>query len=270
MLIGLVLLLSVLSAEAAHGGEVQVRHGRAELISNRSGDVAGREILLGVHFILENGWHIYWKNPGDSGQPPSFTWTLPAGSTAGEIQWPRPERLQSSTAIADYGYRNEVLLMVPVHLSALPAMNSGQQIGVDAKWLICREVCLPDHAHLTLPPAGAARNSSRTTLLFAKAKTLLPRAWPKQWEISAESLKEDFVLTIVAGKSISHAEFFPADPGQIENAAKQKIEPAPAGAKLFLKKSDLLLKPISRLRGVLALGGARAYEVDAQVRTPSR
>lgn len=160
--------------------------------------------------------------------------------------------------------------MVPLYLPIQQATTSEQQIAVEAKWLICREVCLPDHAHLTLSLARSARGNPHTAQLFATAKRLLPRPWPKQWKVSAESLKDDFVLTVLTGTSITHAEFFPVDAGQIENAATQKFEPTPAGGKLLLMKSDLLLKPISRLRGVLVIGVARAYEVDAQVLTPSR
>ena len=50
----------------------------------------------------------------------------------------------------------------------------------------------------------------------------------------------------------------------IENAAKQRITPAKTGARLFLKKSDLLLKPIQELRGVLVIG-SNAYQLRAPV-----
>src|SRR6478609_5887049 len=76
-----------------------VHHAHVELLSRQAAITPGSDLQLGIHFILEPGWHIYWINPGDSGQPPSFQWQLPSGFTAGEIQWPRPERMQSSAEL---------------------------------------------------------------------------------------------------------------------------------------------------------------------------
>lgn len=217
---------------------------------------------MGVHFTLEKSWHIYWINPGDSGQPPTLHWALPAGATAGEIQWPRPERLQTSPTIADYGYKDDVVLLVPVRF---PQKDLKADIALDAKWLICREVCLPDHAHLTVTPAAASAGpQARTIQLFARTRALFPRAWPPAWKANVESRKDDFVLTITSGRPLTHAEFFPLDPGQIDNAAKQRLTTSSTGAKLVLKKSDLLLKPVSELRGVLIVNN-RAYQMRAPV-----
>src|SRR5215470_10719343 len=144
-LVGPLVLLGAASAHAA--GPVQAKHAQVELIAQQS---AGR--LLGVHFIMEKGWHIYWVNPGDSGQPPVFKWQLPLGLVAGEIQWPRPERMQSSPQLADYGYHDDVVLLVPLRVlpSWNPRASMSATILLDARWLICREVCLPDQAHFEL------------------------------------------------------------------------------------------------------------------------
>ena len=243
---------------------VQAKHANLELLSTQT-RVGSEELLLGVHFTLEKGWHIYWINPGDSGQPPSFNWILPAGAAAGEIQWPRPFRMQNSPTIADYGYHDEVLLMVPVHWSALPQAGSKSEIALDAKWLICREVCLADHTRLTLTlPISSGNKTNRASRLFAQAKALLPRPWPRQWKATAESRKDDFLLTLTTRKPLVNVEFFPLDPGLIDNAAKQRAEKTSTGAKLVLKKSDMLLKPVSELRGVLVIAG-HAYQLRAPV-----
>lgn len=243
--------------------QVQAKHARVELIADPQ---TTGSILAGVYFQLEPGWHIYWTNPGDSGQPPSFRWILPAGATAGEVQWPRPERLQTSPTIVDYGYKHNVLLMVPVRLSGAQQKSSELEIGVEAKWLICREVCMPDHVRLSLPLSAPTKNQ-RTARLFANANSLLPHAWPKQWKATAESRKDDFLLIIVSGHPLTRAEFFPLDSGQIDNAARQPLITTPNGTKLVLQKSDLLLKPVPELRGVLLLGKT-AYQLRAPVLVP--
>jgi thiol:disulfide interchange protein DsbD len=248
-------------------GPVQAKHAQVELIAQQSGSPQLRDQLLGVHFVMEKGWHIYWVNPGDSGQPPVFKWQVPLGLAVGEIQWPRPERMQSSPQLADYGYHDDVMLLVPFRI--LPSFNPSatMTIRLDAHWLICREVCLPDQAQLelSLPQGPGSRPLAETTELFSRAVHLVPKPLPAGWKASAESRKDEFVLSIRARKSISAAQFFPLEPSQVDNAAAQKIEPSARGAQITLKKSDELLKPIAVLRGVLVLPGDEAYRVEAPV-----
>ena len=257
-----VLLLLTYAAAIAQQGSTQ--HAKVELIARQVAVSPGKHLLLGIHFVLEKGWHIYWINPGDSGQPPSFKWQLPSGFSAGEIQWPRPERLQPSKELVDYGYDGEVLLPLTIHVPSAISDRSAE-FGADAKWLICREVCLPDHAHLTLSPAAAsAGNRTRVAQLFTRTKALLPRTWPATWKVNAESRKDDFVLIIITGHPLTQAEFFPLETGLIDNAAKQRLSTTSTGAKLMLQKSDLLLKPVPELRGVLVINH-RAYHLLAPV-----
>jgi hypothetical protein len=93
---------------------------------------------------------------------------------------------------------------------------------------------------------------------------------PAGWKASAESRKDEFVLSIRAGKSLSAAQFFPLEPSQVDNAAAQKIEPSARGARITLRKSDELLKPIAVLRGVLVLPGDEAYRVEAPVESAKK
>jgi DsbC/DsbD-like thiol-disulfide interchange protein len=263
-----VLLFIALFAQMALAQGTREKHATVELLSREASAAPGAEIVVGVHFVLESGWHIYWVNPGDSGQPPVVNWELPAGFTAGEIQWPRPERMQSSPTLADYGYHDNVLLPVKVKVSPAAAAGDKPELAVEAKWLICREICLPDHAQLKLvmPITSSAAMNPSTAHLFSRAEKLLPRPMPKSWKATAKSREEDFLLTIDAGKRLARAEFFPLDPGQIDNAARQKLQPTARGVAMVLKKSDLLLKPIARLRGVLVFADGIAYQLQAPVR----
>ena len=242
-------------------------HARVELLAEQESAKPGSVTQLGVHFVLEPGWHIYWINPGDSGQPPVLKWQLPAGVSAGEIQWPRPERMQPAPQLADFGYHDDVLLPVKLRVPATTKAGESIQVAAEAKWLICREVCLPERAqlHLTVPVAATTKPNAQSALIFAHTAKLLPQPMPHSWKASAKSEKDDFVLSIQSGRRIAKAEFFPLDPGQIDNPAPQKLQPLANGLKITLKKSDLLMKPISVLRGVLALPDGPAYQIEAPV-----
>ena len=241
-------------------------HGKVELIAEENAVVPGREFLVGLRFELEKGWHIYWVNPGDSGQPPRVQWSLPAGFRAGEVEWPTPKRL-GTASVVDYGYENTVLLMVPIEPSANLSPGSTAALRADVGWLVCREICLPERTHLTLSLPVEKQLPKEDPVwrrLFEETKALLPKPLPRGWNASAVAVKDDFVLT-VTGSPEKAATFFPMEPGQIENAAPQKVNSFDKGIRLIVRKSDQLVKPVTALNGVLVLGNGRAFQIAAPV-----
>lgn len=243
---------------------IQARHSRVELLSAQNNVVPGQELLLGLHFSLEKSWHIYWTNPGDSGQPPVLQWQLPPGLVAGAVQWPVPEKLKRSS-LADYGYEDDVVLLAPVHISAGFKDGGKAELGLQAKWLICSDVCIPDHAqlHLSLPvPSSSDQKSSS---LLTESKKRLPQPWPHSWKASAISNKDNFILSVITGKPIQLAEFYPLNPNEIENAAPQPVQASRTGVKITLQKSDQFIKPVQVLKGLLVLSGGKTYAIAAPV-----
>ncbi len=257
MLLPLLLLLATTTDPVPPKVDVQ-------LLADASSIAPNSTTWLGVRFKLEPGWHIYWVNPGDSGQPPRIEWHLPPGFTAGEIAWPYPEKLESPS-LRDYGYKDEVLLLVPLQA---PANASGTvNACATVKYIVCREVCVPGKADVKLTvPVAAAVKPSASSSLFTETRKKTPQALPKGWTASATSDGKSFLLNISGTAPIRSGWFFPLDAEQIENAAPQKITPTAKGAQFTLQKSEHLLKPIARLRGVIYLATDRAYNVDAAVR----
>ncbi len=276
---GVALLLCAASAQAAG---TPIPHGTLELIAEsqwieKRELAAGQKFDVGLRFQLEKGWHIYWVNPGDSGEPPRVEWQLPSGLSAGAIEWPTPRRLENSSSIVDYGYEDAVLLIVPMHADPKLAAEQATQIGADVKLLVCsHDMCIPGKAQLslTLPiESHVSAPYSRYADLFAAARQSFPRSAPATWRFSAADTNDSFVLTAnmghqITGHQITQAIFFPLAESQIENAAPQKLQPTGAGFRLTLRKSDRLLKPIARLKGVLVLSADQAYLIDVPVGKP--
>lgn len=273
------LFLICIARAAAGVGEprgASIPHGTVELVSEQESIQPGHTLVLGLHFRLEEGWHIYWTNPGDSGEPPRAEWHLPPGFRAGAIEWPAPSRLPVATLV-DYGYPGEVLLLVPVQTASDLAPGGDVNLAAEVKAIICRDVCVPAKAHLNLSlpvRADRPRESKETMAMFRAAKQALPRPAPANWRPSAQDLGDRFELRVNAGHSVSEAWFAPLEPLQIENAAPQKSVSTAGGIRLILKKSDQLSKPISRLRGVLVLPQG-AYVIDvpvalSQVKRPNK
>ena len=102
----------------------------------------GTTVMVGLHLRMPDHWHTYWQNPGDSGDSTKMTWeNLPEGITVGSIQWPVPEKVEWLEMFT-YAYHNDVLLMIPLTLSA--DLKPGEyQLKGKAVWLECEESCLP-------------------------------------------------------------------------------------------------------------------------------
>lgn len=251
-------------------------HTIVTLISNRQSLVPGSHVWVGVWFEMEKGWHVYWQNPGDSGEPPKIQWQMPAGFHAGAMEWPAPERL-TAPSIVDYGYENQVLLFAPLNVPANLRDGGSVTVGAKVNWLVCREMCIPGKAQLslTLPVnskvkgwKGTASSADVADLMNARAE--VPKPQPAAWKVYATDEKDDFVLTVETGKQESAATFFPLDAEQINNDAPQTATPFSRGVRLKLQKSDGLLKPIAELRGVLELGPGHAYQITAPVHTAAK
>jgi len=229
-----------------------------------------------LRFELEKGWHIYWVNPGDSGEPPRIDWQLPVGLTAGTIEWPAPRRLVASS-IVDFGYEGTVMLIVPIRADANLVTEQSARLGAEVRVLVCsHEMCIPGKAQLSLtlpinppPPApDAPATTIRNIDLFTATQKSVPRPAPASWKFSVAEGNDSFVLTARLSRPIKQAIFFPLAESQIANAAPQKLQPMVAGFQLSLRKSDELLKPIDRLKGVLVLSADQAYLIDVPIRHP--
>ncbi len=262
----LALLAAGLPAQAA-SSSADADHVHVQLVFPGGSLYPGVSSDSGLYFKLEPGWHIYWKNPGDAGEPPHIQWTLPAGITAGPMQFPAPKRLPLGP-LMDYGYEDEVLF--PFKLDAAKTVKAGQ-IVVHAKvdWLVCRGSCIPGKAELetsfrvfpeepmvaTVSPSDAA--------LFKQLGHALPKSLPPSAKPVFQPTPTGFRLAVATGKQETEAAFFPADQDILDNPAPQKLTPTATGLILDLKKDANLTANPAQLRGVLELSGGRAYEIVA-------
>ena len=264
------ILVPARSASAQTPRRVSTPHAKVELIADRDTIGSGGVVWVGIRFELEPHWHIYWQNPGDSGGPPEVVWTLPPGMSAGAIEWPAPERIDSDGLIS-YGYRGVAVLPVQMKAAGLVRASTPVQIGASLKWIVCKDMCLPGHAQLALrlPPGPEDRLMVPAWRMALKdARTLMPRPAPPNWRATALLHQTWFDVDVIAGETLATGVFFPFEPGQIDDTKPQEVSPIPGGLRFRLHRSAQLTKDPRALRGVVSLPGGRAFIVTVPVALP--
>ena len=123
-----------------------------DLVSEQTAIAPGGAVWLGIRQRIAPGWHTYWINPGDSGEPLSMEWRLPEGFRAEPIVWPHPERIPVGPAMS-HGYTDEAVLLVRVTVPADAREGTTVTLGGRASLLVCEKICIPEEHEiaLTLP-----------------------------------------------------------------------------------------------------------------------
>ncbi|MCP5412919.1 MAG: thioredoxin family protein [Alphaproteobacteria bacterium] len=245
----------------------------ARLVAEDRAIAPGGTTTVALVEDIAEGWHTYWKNPGDAGAPTRIQWTLPDGWSAGDIQWPRPKRLPVGP-LMDYGYEGKLWLPVTITAPADARPGDTVTLRAHASWLVCSNICIPESSDLVLDlPVGTPSPDPAVAGDFAAARALMPVAspWKATYALDDQGKALDLYVeasSLVAAHPVS-ADFFPAESGTISNPAPQRTGYAEGGLVLRLVPSDQFTgdKTKGPLNGLLVLtssdGSTQALEVSA-------
>ena len=234
------LFLASPAAFALSGSVVATDNVKAHLVSEAGTIAPGQSFWVALEFNIRDGWHTYWRNPGDSGQATTLKWALPPGFTAGDIVWTTPHRFEIPPLV-NYGYAKHAVHLVSV--TAPKDLKPGTPVVLSAKagWLVCSDVCIPEDAELQLKlpvssQIGAADPADAA--LFAAARSELPSAEPAGTTARIQNgrlviaLGKEWGATLTQIKSLA---FFPYDEGAIEYAAPQTLTRTKDAVELAMK-----------------------------------
>jgi len=250
------LLLLLLALIAAPAAAQRVNAIQPELVAE--GPVRpGGEVELAIVMHTQQGWHGYWRNPGDAGLPMKADWQLPQGSTLGQLRYPVPERL-TIAGLMNYVYERDHAVLV--RLKAPADVRGALPIRAEAQWLACTDkICVPERGSFALDVRvgeGVRTEGSR----FDQWRQLLPRplASPAHFELAGDRLR--VAIPLPASVILGEPYVFPLDDGPVDYAAPQS----------FRRAGDALVAELKRKRGapkqfsgVLALGDGRGLEFSA-------
>lgn len=218
-LAALVAALAAPSVMAIPGAVVTTPQVRAELVAHApEGLGPGRPMALGLLIRHQPGWHTYWKNPGDSGLPTTFAWTLPEGASAGDIRWPTPRRLPVGP-LMNFGYDGTLLLPVPLTV-AEGFKGERLDVTLHAEWLVCKEVCIPESGDfaLSLPREQATAGQAEAFAAAEAAKPVPATGTQARARIDGQAVVVE-VQGLPADWQGAALDVLPATAGALRNAA---------------------------------------------------
>lgn len=248
---------------------------KAVLVSEVNSFKVGQPFWVAINLSMDDHWHVYWKNPGDSGMPVSVEWKLPEGFKADAPEWSYPQRIDNEGFVG-FGYEKAVTFLVRITPPQSLSKADKYPLKATIKYLVCSDsACLPGEntVDLTLssnveqPTVNAAQAE-----MFAKARDLLPKT---AWNFKAQRMNDLIQLAVesptpLSGKMVSG--YFCPEKGQsIDYHKSLAISEGENGSySIALKETDDLSKS-NALKGVLVLttqkdGQPSVYALD--INTP--
>ena len=237
----------------------------ASLVFDTEQAAPGATLRAGVRLFLDEGWHLYWRNPGEAGLPTEVE-IASDGAQVGPLQQPFPDTFSDfNDTIQSFGWGEEVLLFREV---VLPANASGEVLfTAKLKLLACQELCIPGELELTrrLPIGPATTAGSEKAAFDATAARV-----PKQVEgISATLTLDEGAALAPKGKWTAALRFACEEGADCEGWTLAPVSPlvsdAPTGfeSPRATRTGDLTAQLSGRLMrnasGELALSGVALF-----------
>jgi len=234
---------------------------------------ASQPFWVALDLKLQEGWHSYWKNPGDSGMPIQIEWTLPQGLAVRQFKWPYPRKFEQEGLIG-YGYEENATFLVEIvpdgngvnSLEKLQAID----IAANIRWLACSDaLCRPGEDLVTLQlPVGEKAANDAHAKLFKDSRGALPT----QGDVVAYEQKNGFIeleFKLPHQVDIFAVDFFPEHKSVIDHAEEVLLSSVGTeNLQICLKESRRLQS--NRLKGVALLHSntppyRQAIEIDLPI-----
>lgn len=252
-------LLSILVATSAFA---EVQYATATWTTTKTATSSG-PIQTVIRMKISDGWHTYWKNPGEGGIPIKIEAKLPDGWTLGEIQYTAPKRFTTGE-LPSIGYEGEAILPITIY-PPKGAVSDGKlpEIKANLSWLTCNESsCVPGEAELTLSGTSDA-------LVIQKAYDATPKPLEgAKLAFVADKNQVTLTLTLPEKSKINPTiyDVFSATPDAISAASELRFKPVDGKPNIWIatgKSSEYLDEKIKSLSIELFKSGEPAWSISS-------
>jgi thiol:disulfide interchange protein/DsbC/DsbD-like thiol-disulfide interchange protein len=242
------LSFTILFSSMLLANPVNTGHAKASLITNLQSSNQ-ESFYVGVRLQMQDGWHTYWENPGDSGSPFEANWSTDEGVIVENVQWPTPITIPYPPLMT-YGYEGDIVFPFQVFRSQETELKT---ISVDFNFLICADICIPESASLSLDLSSA----SPSKILDNQINNLPTKTINTNSSIEGDNL----VISFQSTESFSNAYLFPRESGNFfypENQLLEQIDDTNYKISIPLLDSKL-----SAFSGILSLDG-NGFQIKEQ------
>lgn len=239
----------------------------ARLIAARARTELGNRVFrAGIEIKLKEGWHTYWRYPGDSGVPPVPDFSKSQNVKIATILFPAPERFPDGAGGNSIGYKGNIIL--PLHVVPLDA-SKPVTLNLKLSYAVCEKLCVPAEANLQLALTGA-ESSNETSVGAAEARVPKPVAVGGDGTLAIRAVHQEQragkprVIVDIAGPAGASAVLFAEGPtAQWALPLPAPVTGAPAGLQRFSFELDGL-PPGTKASGatlrLTAVSGGKAIE----------
>ena len=226
------LLLWLFALPALAATSVPVDTGRvvATLLSSHYAVTPGQSFDVALRTELDEKWHTYWRNPGDSGEPVSITWTLPDGASAGPITWPLPEPIATGPII-NYGFEGAPLFPVIVTAPEDAQPGTVMELVADVYYLVCKDICVPEDGQLRVAVqiADSPDVNARNTAAIQAARAAAPSEAVLRGGVTTSGGVTRIEFDGLPEGEFGDAYFFPHGQELLDHSAPQAATPVNGG-----------------------------------------
>ncbi|MBU2981882.1 hypothetical protein KO498_08645 [Lentibacter algarum] len=129
--------------------------------------------IAALEVTLLEGWHTYWRAPGDAGVPPHFSWSGSQNLKTVTPRYPQPE-VFTQDGIRTLGYHHTMILPFVV-----TPKNAGKPVKLKGTFGlgVCKDICIPIEVQLeALLPVKAAQSQPAIKAALAREPMSAARA----------------------------------------------------------------------------------------------
>ncbi len=235
---------------------IDTGHANVSLVKFENIQKGQSQTLIGIRMDMQENWHTYWKNPGDSGGPIKVKWSHDDNISISDLYWPTPTLIPYEPLMT-YGYKNFVIF--PYEINNSNDKNSYIEANID--FLICDDICVPEKA-LIRTNLNEIKNDTSLYEWFLKV--------PSQTLPIKASLDNEFInIRFSWPFDVSSAIFFIDDQDIVEHASDQNLIKEENNYLLKIKKLDDL-KSFEYLSGVISINDNESFIIDAEIENTTK